>query len=82
MKSQLTLIAAVFFGAIGGSLLPKIISNPAKAGFDHKRDVHCHVVNLRISGRPERNYYITALSGAPQRRRDCEGNRGIIIIDD
>ena len=39
MKSQLTLVAAVFFGAMGGSFLTRIIE-PAQA-FHHVKP-HCH----------------------------------------
>jgi len=41
MKSQLTLVAAVFFGAMGGSFLTRIIE-PAEAN-NHLKP-HCHRV--------------------------------------
>ena len=39
MKSQLTLVAAVFFGAMGGSFLTRIIE-PAEAS--GRVNPHCH----------------------------------------
>ena len=45
MKSQLTLVAAVFFGAMGGSFLTRIIE-PAKA---NTVPSHTHKYNDQIS---------------------------------
>ena len=42
MKSQLTLVAAVFFGAMGGSFLTRVIE-PAKA---NNSCAHSHKVEL------------------------------------
>ena len=43
MKSQLTLVAAVFFGAMGGSFLTRIIE-PAKAASVRP---HCHWIGTQ-----------------------------------
>ena len=47
MKSQLTLVAAVFFGAMGGSFLTRIIE-PAEA--EHHLKPHCHRVKGKYTG--------------------------------
>ena len=47
MKSQLTLVAAVFFGAMGGSFLTRIIE-PAEA--EHHLKPHCHLVGRKYTG--------------------------------
>ena len=51
MKSQLTLVAAVFFGAMGGSFLTKIIE-PAKANTScsHRHSVELPEIGRRING--------------------------------
>ena len=43
MKSQLTLVAAVFFGAMGGSFLTRIIEPAEAFGSDVKP--HCHALS-------------------------------------
>ena len=53
MKSQLTLVAAVFFGAMGGSFLTRVIE-PAQATnvqtLERKFDNHCHRYHYRDAG--------------------------------
>ena len=52
MKSQLTLVAAVFFGAMGGSFLTRIIE-PAQA---NKGPQHNHSYRDQISVNHEHDY--------------------------
>ncbi|WP_413678172.1 hypothetical protein [Prochlorococcus sp. MIT 0916] len=45
MKSQLTLVAAVFFGAMGGSFLTRIIEPALATNFQRLQtnfEAHCH----------------------------------------